>query len=60
MDRYTVINIRQNHEKEILRLISDDKPSETAVSVKAALRTSIYTILPGRRHYEGFLETYIF
>ena len=37
MDRYTVINIRQNHEKEILRLISDDKPSETAVSVKAGL-----------------------
>lgn len=37
MDMYTVINIRQSHGGETIRLISDERPTEKAVSVKAGL-----------------------
>ena len=37
MDRYTVINIRQDHEREVIRLISDVCPDENAAQVKAGL-----------------------
>lgn len=37
MDKFTTINVRQSHGKEVVRLISSDKPCEGAVLVKASL-----------------------
>ena len=42
---YPIINIRQEKDRTFLRLVSDEKPSENAVNVKATLEDYIYTIL---------------